>query len=119
MFNRLRGFLAGGRVTYPQLAVSQGYVAAPEYMAPSYQDLVGQVAALTELLEEQMLITDAARTVIGALGMLSGDGTPVFSLNEDQPPEAVMILRTAVLDLQGRLDGTEIPAFVLKGVTLQ
>lgn len=81
-----------------------------------------QVSALlstvTDLATEMTRQVEAARHLMNVLSMRTETGVAPFRLNEDATTDNIEILAHAVLDLQAKLEGTEVPAFILAGVTV-
>lgn len=83
--------------------------------------LENQVEILSAIIERQSEVTQAARHLMQVMTM-RGENGPVFHLNRDpeeeiEPAEAanISIIGHAVLDLQAKLDGTELPHFCIPG----
>jgi hypothetical protein len=83
-----------------------------EASMPTIEDVLrAQIALQEEVLLQQAHITAAARHLIDVLAMKSAGG-PVFRLNEDNSLNHELVMH-AVMDLQAKLNGTELPAFCL------
>jgi hypothetical protein len=61
-------------------------------------------------MTEQGDIILAARHLIDVMAMKSADGQPVFRLNDDTRRNHDILIH-AVMNLQARLNGTELPSF--------
>ena len=80
--------------------------------APSYENLADLISDMTDLLDDQHLALEKAKTLLGVFSMVGAAGKPIFRLDEGHSEETVQLITHAVLDLHAALNGSDAPAFV-------
>lgn len=76
---------------------------------PRYDELLETMSALTELVEHQQSIVDAAEDLVEAMWLLDPKGNPAISIKCDNPADAHTI-RHRIWELQCLIVGDEPPA---------
>jgi hypothetical protein len=73
-----------------------------------------QINLLMGMVERQAVQVSAARHLMDVMALRSLEGNPVFQLADGgEDPTSVEMIRHAVVDLWAKLDGHELPEFLL------
>lgn len=121
MFNLLRRRPRGGVVIPPLSEMNPELAALIARPMPTtdqvrdswhaeYLMALETIEQLTNLLAEASEVTSSARHLMTVMAMRTVDGEGCFLLNKPDD-HASNLLRHAVLDLQARLEGSEVPSF--------